>query len=224
MTRTQPLPAVDAVRRCLEIEDLGDRVRTGIVLTTALDAAPAQLWPLFSDHDRLRAWYGPVEGELAEHGRLRTPTGADVQVLEVEAPHKLSLAWRRGGAEDPVLIRLDPQDDGTAELSVRHSTLIPADVFARTGPGIAAIGWEIAVLALAAECDGWRSSCLLSTPAPTSAWLASPEGREHMRAWSVRWAAESVAAGICEERARAGEAETTRLLLDVHGGSPVATA
>lgn len=212
MTRTQPLPAVDAVRRCLEIDDLGDHVRTTIILSTILDTAPAQLWPLLTAPDRLRTWYGPVAGDFSEHGTLRTATGADVQVLEVEAPHKLSLAWRSGGSDDPVLIRLDPEDDGSCELRLRHATLMPRSDFDRCGPGIVAIGWEVALLALAAATDAWRAGCLIAAPAPTAHWLAGPEGRAHVRAWAVRWAAEAVAAGVDERVARAGEAETIRLV------------
>ncbi|MFC7374011.1 SRPBCC domain-containing protein [Brachybacterium sp. GCM10030267] len=212
MTVTESLPVIDAVRRELEIDEQLHEgralVRTVLTLTTNITRAPAQLWPLLTRPDQLARWFGPVAGDLREGGRFEAPEGAVGRILHVEAPHKISLTWDRGGAEDPLLIRLDPEDDGTTELRVRHTTLIERDEFDRVGPGLAAVDWEIALLALAALTDGWRASCLLDVPTPTPAWLDSAEGAEHVRAWSVRWAAEAIAAGVDETTARRGEAAT----------------
>ena len=40
-----------------------------------------------------------------------------------------------------------------------------------------------------------------------SRWQRSEEGRRYLRAWSVRWAAEAVAAGMDEDAARRTESE-----------------
>ncbi|WP_245822614.1 hypothetical protein [Brachybacterium avium] len=113
-----------------------------------------------------------------------------------------------------MLLRLDPEDDGTTLLMLRHSAMLDAEDFARTGPGALALGWEIALLALAAHTDGWQATCLAPIPVPTPHWLHGPQGARHVRAWSVRWAAEAVAAGVEERTARQGESETVRRYLE----------
>lgn len=213
MTVTESLSVVGAVRRELEIDERTSHeghplVRAVLTLTTNLDLAPAQLWPLLTGPGELARWFGPVTGELREGGSFTAPGGAHGRILEVEAPHRLTLSWALAGGEDPLLIRLDPEDDGTTRLRLRHTALVDVDEFERTGPGALAIGWELALLALAAETDGWRSSCLSAVPRPTREWRQGPQADAYLRAWSVRWAAEAIAAGVDEGVARRGEAET----------------
>lgn len=227
MTVTESLPVVEAVRRGLEIDEQihegRRRVRAVLALTTNITLAPARLWPLLTRPRDLARWYGPVTGELREGGRFTAPDGATGRVLRVAEPHRIGLTWRRAPAreeagspapeEDPLLIRLDPEDDGTTLLVVRHTALLDAEEFERSGPGVLALDWELALLALAAHTDGWRATCQESVPVPTSAWLRSPLGAAYLRAWSVRWAAESLAAGVDEAIARRGESETVRRYL-----------
>lgn len=208
MTVTESLPGIDAVRRALEIDVQDAQVRTTLDLTTNIALAPAQLWPLLTTADGLASWYGPVTGELEVGGRYTAPGGASGRILDVAVPHKLSLTWEYGENADPLQIHLDPEDDGTTLLRLRHVAGIPREVFDRFGPGAAAVGWEIALLGLAAATDGWRASCMEPVPAPTPLWLASSDGAAHVQAWAVRWAAEAVAAGVDEETARRGERET----------------
>lgn len=213
MTVTESLSVVGAVRRELDIDERTSHeghplVRAVLTLTTNLDLAPAQLWLLLTKPTELARWFGPVTGELHEGGRFDAPGGVHGRIIEIEEPHRLTLTWALAGGEDPLLIRLDPEDDGTTLLRLRHTALVDVDEFERTGPGAIAIGWELALLALAAETDGWRSSCLGVVPTPTQEWQRSPQAAAYLRAWSVRWAAEAIAAGIDEGVARRGEAAT----------------
>lgn len=213
MTLTQSPPIVEAVRRRLEMDELSgpqSTVRAVITLTTTLGQAPAQLWPMLSRLDRLAQWYGPVSGELREGGRLQLPGGVGCRILEVEAPHKIVLALTPVPGADPevLMIRLDPEDDGSTSLRLAHTATIGTAVVSRYGPGLVAIGWELALLRLAAATDGWRAACLRDVPVPTAQWLAGQEGGEHLRAWAVRWAAQAMTAGVDEQIARRGERET----------------
>lgn len=219
MTVTESLSVVGAVRRGLEIDERTSHeghplVRAVLTLTTNLDLAPAQVWPLLTRPDELARWFGPVAGELREGGSFTATGGARGRILEVEEPHRLSLSWALAGGEDPLLIRLDPEDDGTTLLRLRHTALVDVDEFERTGPGAVAIGWELALLALAAETDGWRSSCLSAVPTPTPQWQRGTQAAAYLRAWSVRWAAEAIAAGVDEGVARRGEAATAGTSLE----------
>lgn len=197
MTDIESLPIVDTVARGLEIEDLSDRIRMTLTLATNVAAAPARVWPLLTDPEQLSAWYSAVDGDLREGGRFALASGAAGGILEAEAPHKLSLTWEHDGTVDPLLIRVDPEDDGTSHVSLTHTVLQEPEVFARFGPGAVAIGWEVALLALIAHVEGGT--------VPDRAWLDSAPGQERLRAWSIRWAAEAVAAGVDEVTARHSE-------------------
>ena len=108
-------------------------------------------------------------------------------------------------------IRLDPEDDGTTLLRLRHTRLDPQAEFDLHGArALGAVGWEISLLALAAMTDGWRTTCLAPVPVPNPEWLQGPQSARYVRAWAVRWAAEAIAAGIDETTARLGESETVR--------------
>ncbi|WP_114856428.1 SRPBCC domain-containing protein [Brachybacterium sp. YJGR34] len=219
MTVTESLPVVDAVRRELEIEEQVREgrplLRVSLTLATNLTLAPAQLWPLLTRAEQLGRWYGPVTGDLREGGRFRAPDGAEGEILEVEEPHRIALHWIRHDLVEPFQLRLDPEDDGTTRLRLVRTALVDRAEFDRAGPGALAMPWEIALLALAAHTGGWRAGCLLDAPAPTRDWLRSTEGAAVVRAWSVRWAAQSVAAGVDEAAARRGEVEAARRQLGV---------
>lgn len=218
MTVTESLPAVDAVRRSLDIQeqalDGADHVQVVLTLRTNLSLAPAQLWPLLTRPHELSRWFGPVSGELREGGRFEAPGGATGRILQVEEPHCLGLSWEHVHGEGPLQLRLDPEDDGTTQLVLRRSVRLGPEELSRTGPGVLAIDWEIVLLALAAHTDGWQATCLAPVPVPTPQWLRDPQGERFVRAWSVRWAAEAVAAGIDEATARRGEAESIRRRLE----------
>lgn len=211
MTVTESLPALEAVRRELEIDERAPgghpQVRVVLTLSTNLDLAPAQLWPLLTRPAELGSWYGRVDGDLHEGGRFTAPRGASGSILEVEEPHRLSLVWEQDGAQDLLLLRLDPEDDGTTLLRLRQTALVDRERFDQEGPGSLALHWELALLALVARTDGWRTGCLTEVPVPTAEWQRSEEGRRYLRAWSVRWAAEAVAAGMDEDAARRTESE-----------------
>lgn len=201
--------AVDAVRRGVELEPIEGGVRVRTTLTTTLGEQPARLWPLLTRAPHLARWYGPVTGRLVEGGEFTTIAGASGRILEVEAPHRLDLTWEYADRVDDLQIALDPQDDGMSEFRLVHTGDVPEAVFAEYGPGAMAIGWDIAVLGLAAHTHGWEG-LRLEVPAPGPAWLMSPEGAAWVRAWSIRWAAASVAAGTDDEQARRAEIATTR--------------
>ncbi|MFC0676040.1 SRPBCC domain-containing protein [Brachybacterium hainanense] len=220
MSRDGSIPAMDAVRRGLEIEADGEAVRLRIELTSNIAESPAQLWPHLTDPSELSRWYGPVGGDLREGGEYSAAGGAGGRILEVSAPHKLALTWEYGTNVDSLLLRLDPEDDGTTELSLVHTCEMPREIFAQYGPGASALGWEIALLGLAAYTGGWAATCQGEVPQPGPQWLTGPEGADFVRAWSIRWAAASVAAGTEEEAARRGELATAT----AYGAGPVGSA
>lgn len=216
--RPSPVPpAVEAVRRSVEIEDHGDTTRVITTLTTPLGEPPARLWPLLTSAPELLQWYGPVGGQLRPGGTFHTTGGAHGHILEADAPHRLRLTWEYGSNVDDLEIRLDPEDDGTTELRLVHDARIDTEVFTRFGPGATALGWDIALLGLASHTDGWHELCL-EVPAPSPTWLTGPDGARHVRAWAIRWAAAAIAAGTEESQARAQESAT----MQAYGAAPEA--
>lgn len=208
MTPTQSLPRMNAVRRGLELDDCGAQMRVRLSLTTNISLAPAELWPLLSTAEGLARWYGTITGDLREGGRFQAPGGVDGRILEVEAPHKLSLTWGSGDAAEPLLISVDPEDDGTSQLRVLHTFAMEREEFEQIGPGPAAVGWELALWSLAAVTGSWDGNGPVGLDLPSAQWLSGPQGLDHVRAWSVRWAAQALAAGVDEATARRGERAT----------------
>jgi uncharacterized protein YndB with AHSA1/START domain len=222
---TAPAATVDAVQRTVEIiregpdgQDEPDQVQAPAAgrplqvrttLVTQLALAPADLWPMITDPSLLARWYGPVGGDLREGGRFTAAGGTGGRIETVEAPHLLELSWGPEEASGPLVLRLDPTDEGTTELALSHTVTLDPDVFAQYGPGAWALGWDIALLGLAGFSNGWAQDPQMAVPTPTPVWLASPAGAEYVRAWSIRWAAASVAAGTDEDLARRGEAASS---------------
>jgi uncharacterized protein YndB with AHSA1/START domain len=184
-----------------------DTVTVRTVLTTTLSPPPAELWPVLTRPEELLRWYGPVLGELAPGGEF-TVAGGGGEVLTAAAPHELRLAWGPRGARSPLAIRLDPEDDGTTALQIAHEVTLATATFDTYGPGAWAVGWDIALLGLAAHTGGWSQGLDESVPAPDATWLTSGQGADFVRAWSIRWAAASVAAGTADADARRGEIAT----------------
>lgn len=205
---------VDAVTRSVEIQPIegADAVDVRTTLRTVLAVSPADVWRELTEPARLAQWYGPVVVEPATDGEglaYQAPGGATGRVLRADAPHALDLSWQPGAASDRLELRLDPEDDGSTCASLAHRAAMPTEIFDRFGPGATAVGWDIALLGLVARTDGWREM-RLAAPTPTPMWLASAEGADHVRAWSIRWAAASIAAGTDEQAARRAETETSR--------------
>lgn len=208
MTAPAAASLLDAVRRSVDLDVGPETVLVRTALSTNLEPAPARVWPLLATAAGLAQWYGPVQGDLREGGTFQAPGGAQGRILQAAEPHLLELTWDTPGASDPLTLRLDPSDDGSTQLELVHAGRMPRAVFDAYGPGATAVGWDIALLGLAAASGGWRGAGD-PTPAPTPLWLASPQGAELVRGWSIRWAAASVAAGTDADIARAGELATT---------------
>lgn len=229
---------VDAVSRSVEVERGDGTVALTARLRTTLGGAPSELWPELTEADRLAQWYGPVEIDPAQSDptesdpterdltgsesaaatpetdgagarTFRTVGGAHGRVLALAPPHQLDLTWEYADNVDRLEIRLDPEEDGTSRLTLQQIARLPEATFDAFGPGAVGIGWDIAILGFVARTGAWRE-LRLDVPVASPAWLASPEGADIVRAWSIRWAAASVAAGTDEDAARRAENETTR--------------
>lgn len=221
---------VDAVSRSVEVERGDGIVDLTARLRTTLGGAPSELWPELTEADRLAQWYGPVEIDPAEtdsaesepaaadatpeadgagERAFRTIGGARGRVLAAVPPHQLDLTWEYADNVDRLEIRLDPEEDGTSRLTLQQIARLPEATFDAYGPGAVGIGWDIAILGFVARTGAWRE-LRLDVPVASPAWLASSEGADMVRAWSIRWAAASVAAGTDEDAARRAENETTR--------------
>lgn len=221
---------VDAVSRSVEVERGDGTVALTARLRTTLGGAPSELWPELTEADRLAQWYGPVEIDPAEtdsaesepaaadatleadgagERAFRTIGGARGRVLAAVPPHQLDLTWEYADNVDRLEIRLDPEEDGTSRLTLQQIARLPEATFDAYGPGAVGIGWDIAILGFVARTGAWRE-LRLDVPVASPAWLASPEGADMVRAWSIRWAAASVAAGTDVDAARRAENETTR--------------
>jgi uncharacterized protein YndB with AHSA1/START domain len=134
-------------------ELLGEGDGRVVRLEREYEATPAEVWSAWTDPDRLARWLGRLAGPLAaDRTRMRfgdePDQWADLTVLELQEPSRLTLLWSFPGASDSVLeVAIAPLGDGRTRVVVEHRGLGAMD----TGYGA---GWSAYLAALAAELGG----------------------------------------------------------------------
>jgi uncharacterized protein YndB with AHSA1/START domain len=92
------------------------------VFNRTYDAPIEDVWDACTNPDRLRRWYVPVSGDLRVGGTFKQEMMGSGQIVECEAPHRLSLSL--GGGADEIELRLTPGDQGATVLELQHATTI----------------------------------------------------------------------------------------------------
>lgn len=207
---TQLELTVDAVRRTVETRRDGATVHLSLTLSAPMELPPADLWDLLVTPALIASWYQPLTGDFTVGGTITTPSGSQGRVLDAEAPHRARLAWSRNGITGPLEIRVDPQDDGSSELTVLRSLPVPRARFDAEGPGAIALPWDVLLERLARRTGSWGWSPTVA-PAPLETWMRSAEAVASVRAWAIRWAAAAIADGAEESEARRAEAAAARV-------------
>lgn len=165
-----------------ELERVRCRVSGGdghvVELTRAYDAAVEDLWDACTDPDRIVRWFLPVTGDLRPGGRYQLEGNAGGRIAECEPPRHLGLTWEFGGNTSLLAVDLTPLGAAAAELRLRH-TVPDDDHWAVYGPGATGVGWDLALLGLAAFLAGERID--------QAAFGASPEAQDLMRRSAARW-------------------------------------
>jgi uncharacterized protein YndB with AHSA1/START domain len=160
---------INAVRR-----EVGTRVveagelRTA-TLTRTYAAAVADVWDACTNPERIARWFLPVSGDLRAGGHYSLEGNASGTIERCEPPSAVDATWEAGGHTSRVELRIAPEPDGRARLTLAHIGHAD-DLWDQFGPGAVGVGWDGAVLGLTLHLSDPESR-------PDPAWPASEEAR-----------------------------------------------
>ena len=158
-----------------ELERVRRRVSAGaghvVELSRSYEASVADLWDACTRPERIARWFLPVTGDLRPGGSYQLEGNAGLLAADFAG---------LGG--------------GRAELRLRH-TVPDDDHWASFGPGAVGVGWDLALLGLAAYLGG-------EPVADHEAFEASPEAKAFVRRSAAEWGQAHAAAGTPPEVAR----------------------
>jgi uncharacterized protein YndB with AHSA1/START domain len=161
-----------------------------VTLARTYDTTPDDLWDAVTNPERLPRWFLPVSGDLKLGGRYQFEGNAGGTITDCVRPEFLAGTWEFGPGVSWVEVRIAPEGDGQARLTLSH--ICPVNEhWARFGAGAVGVGWDI-VLA-------FGLARYLENPNPEpfdeNAFATSPEGRAIITAMSEDWERASVAGG-----------------------------
>ncbi len=191
---------VEAVERTVRMRDGEETILTTVSLSQTYATDAEDLWEACSQADRLARWFAPVSGELKLGGRFQVEGNAGGTIKECDPPHGFTATWEFGGETSDLAVRVTPEGDGRARLTIEHSAEGDAERWAQFGPGAVGVGWDLALLGLALHITTGADA-----PAETSEWGESDDAKAFMTESSRRWGDASIAAGTPEDDARAAE-------------------
>ncbi|MPV89064.1 SRPBCC family protein [Georgenia ruanii] len=128
---------------------------TSVVIEQSYPHAPAVVWQALTTPELMARWLMTSQGFAPEVGRRFTMQGRPMEaarfsgvvastVLEVTAPHRLSLSWDDAHADRPtgwvVTWELRAEGDGT-RLLLTHSGFDPDDATQQVARRIMSGGW-----------------------------------------------------------------------------------
>ena len=163
-------------------------------------AAPVEdVWDACTVADRIVRWFLPVTGELRAGGHYQLEGNAGGTVRECEPPSSFTVTWEYGGSTSLLTVRLTPQENVT-HLQLTHQ-VADDDHWQTYGPGAVGVGWELALLGLAAHVAGETLS--------ESDVAGTPEGQAFMRRSAGGWGDAHASGGAAAEQAEAAARRTS---------------
>lgn len=194
---------IDEITRAhREVRDDGGGTRT-VLLTRYYDAEPEDVWDACTSAERIGRWLLPVSGDLRLGGTYQLEGNAGGRILRCEPPRLLAVTWVYGVPPDAqdapfseVEVLLTPEGGGT-RLELRHTAVVPEEMWERYGPGATGVGWDLAVLGLTLHLTTG------DTPPEHEAMHETQEGRAFITASGRAWGEAFLAAGAPPERAEA---------------------
>ncbi len=177
-----------------------------ISLRRTYDAPIDDVWDALTNPERIGRWFLPISGEYRLGGRFQFEGNAGGEILACERPHWLRVSWGFGEMDgvdgSEIELRLTPAGDESTIFELKHTAVVPDEMWAQFGPGAVGVGWEGGLLGLSFHLQG-------ASLADPVAWQMSDEGREFMARSSEAWGTANVAAGADPVAAATAVAHTT---------------
>jgi uncharacterized protein YndB with AHSA1/START domain len=155
-----------------------------VALSRTYPADVEDVWDAITNPDRIPRWFLPITGDLREGGTYQLEGNAGGEIRVCDRPRRLLVTWIMGepaGPEDSSLVevRLSAVVDGTL-LELQHTAVVPDEFWDGYGPGAVGVGWDLALIGLAAHFAGVE----LGDPAELD---RDPRMRAAMTASSEAW-------------------------------------
>lgn len=176
---------LDGIRRGVGTGTLPAGDAHVVTMSRAYSADIGDVWDAITDPDRIARWFLPVSGDLRLGGTYQLEGNAGGEIRACEPPHRLLVTWIAGeppGPDDSSLVEVvleQGPDDGTT-LTLTHTAVVPPEMWDTFGPGALGVGWDLALVGLAAHLAGEY----LGTPAELE---SNPEVHAAMTASSEAW-------------------------------------
>ena len=174
-----------------------------LVVSRLYDTDIEDLWEAVTSADRIKRWFGVVNGELRLQGRYQVEGNASGTITACEQPRHYAGTWEFMGHVSWIAVYLETVGEQT-RLEVHHIAPHPNPHWDQFGAGAGGVGWEFGLLGLAEH---------LNRPADdvraegVGGWETSPAAKEMIKVASAGWGQASIAGGDDPEQAmRAAEA------------------
>lgn len=195
---------IGAVTRAVGRREYEGREARVVTATRVYDTDIDDAWDALTNPERLPRWFLPVSGDLQLGGRYQLEGNAGGTITACEPPRRLALTWEFGGGTSWVEVHLSPAPGDATRLELSHIAHVD-DHWDKFGPGAVGVGWDLALMGLAAHL----ASGAAVDPAEAAAWTASDEGKDFIRRSSDDWGRASIADGTDAALAEASAARTT---------------
>lgn len=84
-------------------------------------------------------------------GRYQLEGNAGGAILACDEPTRLGVTWEYGGNVSWLEVRLSADGDDHTTLVLEHAAHVPEEFWAEFGPGAVGVGWDLALMGLAAH-------------------------------------------------------------------------
>jgi uncharacterized protein YndB with AHSA1/START domain len=161
------------------------------------------LWDALTSADRIPLWFLPVSGDLRVGGRYQLEGNAGGVVERCKEPESFAVTWEFGGTLSWLEVTLIPDGERTT-LELAHHAHADPGLWGQFGPGAVGVGWDLALIGLGRHIDSGAPV----DPEEATAFAASPDGAEFIRAAAAGWADAAMADGDEPVAARQAAART----------------
>lgn len=201
---------IETVERTVTARDGegGATIRGTVSLSQAYATSVEDLWEACSTADRLARWFSPVEGDLRLGGRFQVQGNAGGTIETCDPPHGFTATWEFGGETSWIEVRVEPDGDDGARLTLIHTAEGDRGRWDQFGPGAVGVGWDLALLGLATHMATGASMAVEATD-----WVETDDAKTFMATSSRLWGEASARAGTPEADARAAEQRTAAFYL-----------
>lgn len=182
-----------------EFREVQDRVHEGkparVVAASRTYATDQEdLWDALTNKERIPRWFLPITGDLKLGGRYQLEGNAGGTITRCDRPDALDLTWEFGESKSWVVVRLQPDGDGTRLLLEHILSKDKADDehWAKFGPGATGVGWDLSFLELGLHL---KSGGKAIDREASDAWMSTDEGKSFVRRSAEAWGSAHIAAG-----------------------------